>query len=113
MVSHLPPMIPYLGVFLKDLTFLDIGNPKHLDEEKKFINFDKLRMISSVISELRTFQEIPYQFKPDPVIQRHLTSTSTPFNEDQLYKISRILEPPETGKRDLSNSLMGKLRKRM
>jgi len=112
MVSHLPPMIPYLGVFLKDLTFLEIGNPRYLDSEKKFINFDKLRMISSTISELKTFQKIPYQFIPDPSAQRYLKTTSTPFDEDQLYKISRILEPPGTGKKELSNSLLGKFRKK-
>lgn len=110
-LNNLPPMIPYLGVFLKDLTFLEIGNPKYLDDDKKLLNFDKLRMISHVISELVTFQNIPYQFTPSPTIQKLLKQIVTPFDEDQLYNISRILEPVGSTKTQSSNSLMDKIRK--
>ena len=94
MISHLPPMIPYLGVFLKDLTFLDVGNSRYLDEDSNIINFDKYRMIGSIITELRNFQQIPYKFEADVVCQQLLRFAIIPFDEDNLYEISRILEPP-------------------
>ena len=113
-VTHVPPMIPYLGVFLKDLTFLDIGNSKYLDEAETKLNFDKLRMIAKVISEVHNFQKIPYQFEEITAIQKLLFSIVTPFDEDQLYNISRILEPPapKGAKKEVNTSLMGKIRKK-
>ena len=45
-----PPVIPYLGVYLSDLTFLEDGNP---DFSGNLINFDKRRRIATVINEIK------------------------------------------------------------
>merc|ERR1712137_1025868 len=39
--NQTPPLVPYLGVFLRGLTFIEVGNPTYIDEEKKMVNYDK------------------------------------------------------------------------
>ena len=46
-----PPSVPYLGIYLSDLTFIDEGTPNRT--EKNLINFAKMRMIAHVIREVR------------------------------------------------------------
>ena len=38
-----PPSIPYLGIYLSDLTFIDEGTPNFT--EKGLLNFAKMRMV--------------------------------------------------------------------
>ena len=91
--SQPPPMVPYLGVYLRDLTFLEVGNPTFVDEEEKMINYDKLRMIAKVLIEIQTFKEISYEFVPVQEIQNLLTTKMITFDEEELYEMSLRLEP--------------------
>lgn len=54
------PMLPYLGIFLKDLTFIDEGNEDIVDN---LINWNKMQMQAKTISKIREFQKIPFMFK--------------------------------------------------
>jgi son of sevenless len=94
LISQPPPIIPYIGVYLRDLTFLELGNSEYLNEEKGILNYDKYRMISSVIIEFQTFQEIPYDFEENGAILRLLSNHMVSFDDDRLYDMSLILEPP-------------------
>ena len=38
------PCVPYIGIYLSDLTFIEDGNPEFLDEN--LINFQKQEVIS-------------------------------------------------------------------
>ncbi|TID19255.1 hypothetical protein CANINC_003826 [Pichia inconspicua] len=55
------PSVPYLSLFLQDLTFIVDGNPNYRKNPKSFldqklINIDKYTKITQVISEIQTLQ---------------------------------------------------------
>eukprot|EP01114_Cavostelium_apophysatum_P014905 TRINITY_DN3971_c0_g1_i2.p1 TRINITY_DN3971_c0_g1~~TRINITY_DN3971_c0_g1_i2.p1 ORF type:complete len:622 (-),score=142.26 TRINITY_DN3971_c0_g1_i2:1171-3003(-) len=60
-----PPMVPYLGVYLSDLTFIEDGN---LDMIGNLINFEKRFMVYRVLLEVLTYQQKPYNFRVIPRI---------------------------------------------
>ncbi|KXT06857.1 hypothetical protein AC578_7233 [Pseudocercospora eumusae] len=71
------PCLPFLGVYLTDLTFVIAGNPKkrHVPgsrsesgEELSVINFDMYMRIAKIISHLQKFQ-VPYRLKAVPEMQ--------------------------------------------
>ncbi|XP_018057488.1 PREDICTED: ras-specific guanine nucleotide-releasing factor 1-like [Atta colombica] len=55
-----PPCIPYLGLYLTDLSFIEEGTP---NVTEGLLNFSKMRMISHVIREIRHFQQTPYKIE--------------------------------------------------
>eukprot|EP01129_Flabellula_baltica_P002708 TRINITY_DN1253_c0_g1_i1.p1 TRINITY_DN1253_c0_g1~~TRINITY_DN1253_c0_g1_i1.p1 ORF type:complete len:573 (-),score=132.49 TRINITY_DN1253_c0_g1_i1:20-1738(-) len=97
-----PPCIPFLGVYLTDLTFIEDGNSKTLIVEYKrddIINFEKMRKVSLIIQNIMLLQQKPYNFEPVPVIQDFLEGISNGVGCDQTeeedYEISRELEPKD------------------
>ncbi|OTA98409.1 hypothetical protein M426DRAFT_17443 [Hypoxylon sp. CI-4A] len=107
--SHVPPCLPFLGMFLTDLTFVDIGNPatKQLpgagpsDNGLTVINFDKHSRTAKIIGELQRFQ-MPYRLAEVPEMQEWIQAQVTRVKEsDQgnvqvsYYRKSLLLEPRE------------------
>ncbi|KAI0385576.1 ras GEF [Hypomontagnella monticulosa] len=107
--GHVPPCLPFLGMFLTDLTFVDIGNlaTKQLpgsnpdDNGLTVINFDKHTRTAKIIGELQRFQ-IPYKFTEVPDMQEWIQAEVTRVKEsDQgnvqvnYYRKSLLLEPRE------------------
>lgn len=88
-----PPCIPYLGVYLSDLTFIEEGNQDCL--ENGYINFFKRRMVAEVIKEIQQYQQCPYNLQVVPSIQKYLTAHKT-FSDNDLFQRSLISEPRET-----------------
>jgi Ras-specific guanine nucleotide-releasing factor 1 len=76
------------GVFLRDLTFVEVGNPDKLDN---LINFDKLRMISVVLRDVKKFQQQTYSFEVIPSILDYYQS-SVKLNDQALQKYSLLCE---------------------
>ncbi|KAK0336974.1 Ras guanine nucleotide exchange factor bud5 [Friedmanniomyces endolithicus] len=76
--TQVPPCIPFLGIYLTDLTFLDAGNPKtrelpHIaspdgQHAVSVINFDKYSRMAKIISHLQKFQ-VPYLLQSVPEMQ--------------------------------------------
>lgn len=84
------PVVPYLGLYLRDLTFIDEGNADRADE---LINFEKLVMQGDIILQIAKWQQNGrYDFKPDPERQLSLTKLLV-LPEDILYKKSEAIEP--------------------
>ena len=93
LLTQIPPIVPYLGVFLRDLTFLEVGNPTYLDEEETVVNYDKFRMMAVVFQELITYQQVPFAAQPLEPIRKAFLSTLPALDEDTLYEKSVSLEP--------------------
>eukprot|EP01112_Ceratiomyxa_fruticulosa_P003017 TRINITY_DN13423_c0_g1_i2.p1 TRINITY_DN13423_c0_g1~~TRINITY_DN13423_c0_g1_i2.p1 ORF type:complete len:698 (+),score=159.41 TRINITY_DN13423_c0_g1_i2:79-2172(+) len=102
-----PPCIPYLGVYLTDLTFIEDGMKNTLNGRDDLINFDKRRKVSVVIREIQQYQQTPYHFNVEDTISTYLGNIEG-LTEKALYKYSLICEPKGrdapngTLKRDLS-----------
>ena len=96
------PALPYLGQFLSDLTFINDGNPATLaspaDQTIRLINVGKCRLISSVLTEFKTYfaenQALRYNFKEVPSILSYLENVSV-IDEETCYKLSCHVEPKE------------------
>jgi hypothetical protein len=78
------PFIPYLGLFLSDLTAIDSGNPDRIGQN---LNFAKYEMIFRVVEQIRWFQGMPYTYS---VVQPlySLLQSYCPLSENQLYAMS-------------------------
>lgn len=84
------PAVPYVGVFLKDLTFICQGNPDYL--RGGLINIHKRRQVYATIEEIRHFQQDHYNYHTVPELQNYMLSYR-PVPEDELHSVSHILEP--------------------
>lgn len=85
-----PPVVPYLGVYLTDLTFIEDGNSDMLPAlQDMFINFDKRRKISKSITEIKMYQQIPYFLMNVDQIQEFLLGVQG-IDEKMLYKRSLV-----------------------
>lgn len=86
-----PPCFPYLGVYTSDLTFLDDGNPNFINN---LVNFEKRRLVYSIISDLITYQDKPYNFMPFPELKSLLLNIES-IPDKELYEYSLKREPRE------------------
>ncbi|KAI9139942.1 ras guanine nucleotide exchange factor domain-containing protein [Paraphysoderma sedebokerense] len=97
--AAVPPCLPFLGLYLTDLTFIDDGNPSHRGPHNSLINFDKHFKTAKVIIEIQRFQS-SYKLIEVPEIQQWLndqiTSCKYANNPDELYRMSLQLEPKES-----------------
>jgi len=95
-----PPCIPYLGVFLTDLTFLEDGNPNfvELSNGAKLINYDKRRRIAHIIKSINNYQHTPYSFNVVPIIKGYLLAGGEYVDENKCYKLSLAIEPKDGSK---------------
>ncbi|XP_013870558.1 ras-specific guanine nucleotide-releasing factor 2 isoform X3 [Austrofundulus limnaeus] len=86
-----PPCVPYLGMYLTDLAFIEEGTPNFTEEG--LVNFSKMRMISHIIREIRQFQQAPYRIEHQPKVTQFLLDKTLVMDEDTLYELSLKLEP--------------------
>jgi len=86
-----PPAIPYLGLFLQDLTFIEEGNADLIGTE---VNFTKRQKIGTVIVLIRLYQQKSYALEAVPDMVQYLLGAEH-LEDSELFKQSLILEPRE------------------
>jgi son of sevenless-like protein len=90
-----PPIIPYLGTYLSDLTFIDDGNPNTIVEDGiELINFFKQRLSAEFILEVQQYQQQGYNIDRDSAISNYLRQYQ-PLGEKELFDTSLEIEPRE------------------
>jgi len=105
--NHVAPCIPFVGIYLTDLTFVDVGNgtTRQLPGESgqdsvSVINFDKHMKTAKIIGQLQSFQ-VPYRLAVVPEMQDWMDSqilrmrSSDQANVQSYYRRSLFLEPRE------------------
>jgi hypothetical protein len=97
-----PPAVPFLGLYLTDVTFCREGNPSHRaspsDPSKKLLNFNKYHKLARIVQDMQRFQA-PYNLKAIPEVQEYL---SVAFEKSKhhgdlqdLYRRSLLVEPKQ------------------
>ncbi|GMM35628.1 Ras family guanine nucleotide exchange factor [Saccharomycopsis crataegensis] len=98
------PCVPFVGVYLTDLTFIANGTPDYLNGDPNVINFYKRSKMESIISNILAFQAISYSFKRVESIQEFIIKGFKEYpSPDSQYQISLILEPRESASSQLNN----------
>ncbi|KAI8934091.1 hypothetical protein NX059_008853 [Plenodomus lindquistii] len=105
--NHVAPCIPFVGIYLTDLTFIDVGNgtTRQLPGESgretvSVINFDKHMKTAKIIGQLQSFQ-VPYRLAAIPEMQDWMEAqiqrvrSSDQANVTSYYRRSLLLEPRE------------------
>lgn len=103
-----PPCVPYLGIYLSDLTYIEEGTANFT--ESGLVNFAKMRMvnrtifiwspgwkktikIAHVIREVRQFQQTPYKIDPIQKASDYLLDPTRMLTDDEMYEKSLMIEP--------------------
>ncbi|XP_029412066.1 ras-specific guanine nucleotide-releasing factor 2 isoform X2 [Nannospalax galili] len=86
-----PPAVPYLGMYLTDLAFIEEGTPNFTEEG--LVNFSKMRMISHIIREIRQFQQTFYRINHQSKVTQYLLDKALIIDEDTLYELLLKIEP--------------------
>uniref|UniRef100_A0A7S4PFG4 Ras-GEF domain-containing protein n=1 Tax=Paramoeba aestuarina TaxID=180227 RepID=A0A7S4PFG4_9EUKA len=87
-----PPCVPYMGVYLTDLTFLMDGNPDNVDGG--LINFKKRRLIAEVIEEIHQYQVGYLKNESVACIQTWMAQLPN-MDDDSMYRWSKRVEPKD------------------
>ncbi|XP_052540106.1 ras guanyl-releasing protein 3 isoform X3 [Tympanuchus pallidicinctus] len=84
--------IPILGVHLKDLIAVHVIFPDWIDENK--VNIVKMQQLSITLNELVSLQTASHHLEPNMDLINLLTlSLDLYHTEDDIYKLSLVLEP--------------------
>jgi len=94
------PIVPYLVVFLRDLTFINDGNRETLSSEvtsimdtpKELPNFEKMVLLGQQILELEAYRKVPYDIEENPTVI-NLLKNARYMDEDTLHRRSLEQEP--------------------
>jgi son of sevenless-like protein len=90
-----PPCIPFFGVYLTDLTFIEDGIPS-LIKKTNLINFAKRAKTAEVIRDIQQYQNVPYPLQPVPELQDYiLTNMQSAGDVHEMYETSLQVEPRE------------------
>ncbi|KAK4047487.1 Ras guanine nucleotide exchange factor bud5 [Microbotryomycetes sp. JL201] len=98
--NAVPPCLPFVGLFLTDITMCIEGNPPErpspADPTLRLINFDRYQKMARIVGDLKRFQQ-PYNLAEVAELQqflRHALDELTHGGDAQsLYRQSLLVEP--------------------
>ncbi|KAM9963148.1 hypothetical protein ACTFIW_006371 [Dictyostelium discoideum] len=84
------PCIPFLGLILSDMTFIQEGNTDYcgINEDSWSLNLNKLKLMYNCIKQIQNFQKTAYLLNADPRLTLILTPNSNIFGEP--------IQPPQS-----------------
>ncbi|KAL8914299.1 MAG: hypothetical protein Q9172_007110 [Xanthocarpia lactea] len=90
-----PPCIPFFGVYLTDLTFIEDGISSVI-KKTHLINFAKRAKTAEVIRDIQQYQNVPYPLKPVTDLQDYILSNMQAAGDvHEMYEKSLAVEPRE------------------
>ncbi|KAK3944589.1 putative cell division control protein 25 protein [Diplogelasinospora grovesii] len=90
-----PPCIPFFGVYLTDLTFIEDGIPSII-KKTNLINFAKRAKTAEVIRDIQQYQNVAYSLQPVPELQDYILSNMAAAGDvHEMYDKSLQIEPRE------------------
>ncbi|OQO14700.1 hypothetical protein B0A48_00081 [Cryoendolithus antarcticus] len=91
----IPPCIPFFGIYLTDLTFIEDGIPSII-KKSQLINFAKRAKTAEVIRDIQQYQNVPYGLQAVPELQEYiLHNMQTAGDVHEMYERSLHVEPRE------------------
>ncbi|KAA1479453.1 ras GEF [Dentipellis sp. KUC8613] len=93
-----PPCVPFIGVYLTTLTFIQDGAPNTVSGD--LVNFRKRQKAAEVIDEIKKWQSKPFNFTKVDVIHDYIQENLNKFNtipdvSDLFWNLSLEREPRE------------------
>ncbi|XP_045910801.1 rap guanine nucleotide exchange factor 4 isoform X1 [Micropterus dolomieu] len=91
-----PPIIPFMPLLIKDMTFTHEGNKTFIDN---LVNFEKMRMIANTLKIVRFCRSIPFSpgsplaSKNHPEVRTYVRQLNVIDNQRTLTQLSHGLEP--------------------
>ena len=82
------PCVPYLGIYLNLLAFLEEG-PKYFKDN--LINLDKIKKFGLIYTEFSRNDKYIYDYKP--VFMLSFLAEPSPSTENELIELSQLIEP--------------------
>lgn len=96
------PVIPYVAMYLRDVTYVFDGNPDFIGEGKKLeINFEKMQLLSVQLGRLKNYQQqkgaanfvLAPGTRDEYVFAITAAVPNVEFNEEVLYEKSLAAQP--------------------
>ncbi len=91
------PKLPYFGLYTRDVTFVEDGNPELLDG---LLNFSRWEFLARAVLEISEVQSIAYVLSEIPEVNQLLQQIVL-LSESELAKYSRFVESPGNPLNDL------------
>ena len=111
------PCVPYIGVYLSDITFIEEGNTDLIEYPDDasgltLVHFEKFRLISRVIYDMRRYIDVGYELDCDEDFLYDIMAMHIPdVSETVLYELSLLYEPRSSSKPSSVNERKEKLSK--